>query len=56
MPVSTTTTGFDNLIVDPLAKINIFPSLTVGHYFDVKKWTITPFTLTSMYIVTKRPL
>jgi hypothetical protein len=55
MPVASTRTGFRNL-VDTVAKLNIFPLMTAGHYFDIKVWKKAAFTLNSLWFVTTRPL
>jgi hypothetical protein len=55
MPVSSLKTGFTNA-ADPVAKLNIFPVLTAGHYFDIKLWKKAAFSLSSLWFVTTRPL
>ena len=55
MPVASTRTGFKNL-ADPVAKLNIFPLMTAGHYFDIKVWKKAAFSLSSLWFVTTRPL
>lgn len=55
MPVASSRTGFRNQL-DDLAKLNIFPLMTAGHYFDVKVWKKAAFTLNSLWFVTTRPL
>jgi hypothetical protein len=55
MPVASTRTGFMNS-ADPVAKLNIFPLMTAGHYFDIKVWKKAAFSLSSLWFVTTRPL